>query len=42
MLVYRVAYSGLARYSQQQMANPKGKNGETPERSGLAPLVGID
>jgi hypothetical protein len=26
MLVYRVAHFALARYSPQQMANPKGKN----------------
>jgi hypothetical protein len=26
---YRVAYSGLARYPPEQMANPK-ENGETP------------
>jgi hypothetical protein len=29
MLVYRVAYSFLARYSLQQLANPKGEKGET-------------
>jgi hypothetical protein len=32
MLAYRVAYSGLARYSLQQMANPKRENGETAEK----------
>ena len=31
MLVHRVAYSGLARYSPQQMASPKGENREAPE-----------
>jgi hypothetical protein len=32
MLVYLIAYPVLARYSPQQMANPKGENWETPEK----------
>jgi len=30
-MVYRVAYSGLARYFSKQMAKPKGKRGNSWE-----------
>jgi len=36
-MVYRVAYSGLARYFSKQMAKPKGKKGKLLGKSSLTP-----